>query len=157
MWLYAVSIAILFAILVLRALTAHTVWSRGSATALALASPTLGVAAIAALLLAPSGLQHQSVQLADFAGRVAPVTETVTSTTFWATAGLGGLAAAILPLVIALVPLTRGLRPWPRTTFAISASLLMFFSFVAGFSIGLFFLPAATAAWGPVLIAPRAA
>lgn len=157
MWLYTFSIAILFAILVLRALAAHTVWSRGRATALALASPTLGAAAIAVLFLTPFGVQHQSVQAADIAGRVAPVVETVVSTTFWASAGWGGLVAAILPLVIALAPLTLGLRPWPRTAFAVSASLLMLFSFVAGFSIGLYFLPAAAAAWGPVLIAPRTA
>ena len=68
------------------------------------------------------------------------------------TEGISILLAAGLPLLIALVPVTLAASRLARRAEVVSAVLLAGFVLVAGFSIGLFYLPAALAA---VLVARR--
>lgn len=62
------------------------------------------------------------------------------------TEGASVLMAAGLPVLVALMPLVFGAGRHGRRAEIVSAVLLAVFVVVAGFSIGLFYLPAAMAA-----------
>jgi hypothetical protein len=68
------------------------------------------------------------------------------------TEGISILLPASLPVLIALVPVSFAASRYARRAEVVSALLLVGFVVVAGFSIGLFYLPAALTA---ILVARR--
>lgn len=68
--------------------------------------------------------------------------------------GAGLLVLLGAPIVLTALPLTFGLRPWPRRAFGLSA-LALSTMVVGGFSLGLLFLPAAVSAWLAVAAGPN--
>lgn len=107
-----------------------------------LVAPGLAVVAAVAAVFAPlqqtvasqSGPGPQTLEL-EYARRSLLQTE-----------GVSVLLAAGLPVLVALVPLVFGAGRQARRAAVVSAVLLGGFVVVAGFSIGLFYLPAALAA-----------
>ena len=110
-----------------------------------LVAPGLALLAVLAAVLLP--LQHMVVAVSQSGPDPiqAPEVET-TYRSLLQTEGISVLLAASIPLLIALVPVCLAGGRHARRAEVVAAALLAAFVVVAGFSIGLFYLPAALAA-----------
>ena len=97
---------------------------------------SLLLALVASVLLAVIPSYHFSSATADSS---ATATVSTRSETLVEVNGGGVLAALLLPVVVAAVPVLLR-RSWARATAAV---LLTGFAFMTGFSIGLYYLPSA--------------
>jgi hypothetical protein len=114
-----------------------------------LVAPGLALLAAVAAVLLP--LQHTVVSQSG-PGPLQTLELEIAYRSLLQTEGASILLAAGLPVLVALLPLAFAASRYTRRAEICSAVLLSGFVVVAGFSIGLFYLPAALAA---ILIARR--
>lgn len=100
----------------------------------------LAVAAAAAWTFLPLGVSHTTTTSVFPGGGVEPVT-TIQSSRAWHSPRV--LFIIWLPVLVASAPLLRGSHRFDVAVTVIAAVLLSTFVVIAGFSIGLFYAPAA--------------
>jgi hypothetical protein len=107
----------------------------------------LALAASVLLLVVPVYNSERSSTLTDGSRRTQPVTTTVSRSTLLQENGPAVLVTLSVPLLVTVVPLLpRGTARRGAWRLA-SALVLTVLCILAGFSIGLFYLPAAVALW----------
>ena len=109
---------------------------------------------VAVLLIVPMGMQVTDRQSISVDGVVSTELGTPRPVSGWSDVGILAIGFGLIALLIAIAPLGRGVHPWPRRGFVGAATTLTVLS-VLSFSLGVFFFPAALAAWIPVLSGPR--
>jgi hypothetical protein len=110
----------------------------------------LAVAASGFALLAPTGTEEEATEAVPEGTPPVEVVVETRSTSLLEQIRAGEEDAGILvwlvvPIAIAAVPIALAGSRFRRAATASAAALLLAFSFVAGFSIGLFYLPSALA------------
>ena len=125
----------------------------------------LAVAASAFALLGPTGRYEQGGEEAVREGAPRAPRDPVVTDTGWTTL-LGQIRAGeedasvlvwlVVPIVVALVPLVLARSRLALAASGVAAFLLLAFAFLAGFSIGLFYVPSALAMVAATIAGTRA-
>src|SRR5688500_13194316 len=125
-------------------------------TLFAILALVLALAAALVLLLAPfyTGVQTTAVGRPGQNASSPPVVE-VRSATLLEVNGPGVLLPLVLPIALPALALTSGQSRFRRPAFIVGALLLAVFCLVSGFSIGLFYVPAALAMAAAALLSLR--
>ena len=153
MWLIVVAVFVGVGI-VLRRTRDRWAWSPKQRWVVALLPAATVLIGVAALLVVPMGMQVTDRQSLSLGGVVSTVPGTPRPVSGWSEVGSLAVGFGLIALLIAIAPLGRGVRPWPRRGFVGAATALTVLS-VLSFSLGTLFFPAALVAWIPVVSGPR--